>query len=125
MDCYKSIQFIKADGSLNLSPCTIINTPIFINHGLKRDDRTQKLDDKTLILSSEYLCPFSFKTRIKRITKNTISIHWFDASWYDKNKSVQKKTAEFIDKVVHIPNRILIILLGNRRYNSLKDYIKN
>ena len=60
-------------------------------------------------------------------TKNTYSIHHFDASWFEKSwKEGQKKRwrREKIRYIVHIPNRILMKIFGDEGYDKLKKFLK-
>ena len=79
------------------------------------------------IYPEEYLCPKNERTGLTKITNNTYSIHHFDASWYEKSwKEGQKKRwrEEKIRYIVHIPNRILMKVLGNERYETVKRILK-
>ncbi len=111
--------------------CPILNTEVFVRHGLRQDNSCQVLDNDIHILPTEYLCPIDYQTGKKRITKNTISIHWFDASWQTEEQKQAHKTlvrkrrlADTIDYWQHMPNRIAMRLLGKERYDSLKHRLK-
>ena len=76
-----------------------------------------------IVFSSEYLCPKNFRNGITTITNNTLSIHHYDSSWYDKDtrvKQKQKWKKYKLDRIRHFPNRLLIRLLGKNDYDSLK-----
>ncbi len=130
MQDYEEIPFIKEDGSLDLTACPERNTKIFLAHGLKQDDSKQILDGDILILPTVYLCPIDYLTGNFTRSKYTVSVHWFTASWQDANcktivdKKKDEKRAQSIDKIKHLPNRILMSLLGEEKYQKLKDKIK-
>lgn len=132
LDDYASISFFLEDGSFDRTPCPVRNTTIFLKHGLHQDNSKQLLDNNILIFPSDYLCPISYRTNEKRITENTISIHWFNASWQtprekEKQKKEQRRVRrEYrIDIIKHIPNIILKSTLGEKRYNHLKNRFKH
>ncbi|NRO74186.1 hypothetical protein IMAU20067_01028 [Lactobacillus helveticus] len=78
---YENIDFDEGDlGSLS---CPIINTKILKIHGLKTNNKKQKVND-IVILPTEYLCPQNMFTGETNITSNTVSIHHYNASWMNK-----------------------------------------
>lgn len=110
-----------------LRACPIITTELLLPHGLKvNSGEIQTVADMT-IYPSEYLCPKNERSGLSEKTKNTYSIHHFDASWFEKSwKKGQKKRwrREKIRYIVHIPNRILMKILGDKGYNKLKKVLK-
>lgn len=131
MDDYDGIPFIKEDGSGDQETCPRRNTRVLLRYGLKQDDSKQILDENVLILPSVYLCPLSYETGKRRYSKDTVSIHWFGASWQtkeqrNKHKENRKRIrrTEITDYVTHIPNRMIRGLLGEIRYEKLKRRIK-
>lgn len=128
MDEYERINFINNDGSFDLTPCPVRNTRTLTEFGLVNNGTTQVLASNILILSPEFLCPISYETGKKRITNNTISIHWFDGSWltdedrkaHKESRKIQKR-ALHKDRIKHLPNRIAQSILGKSRYEILKN----
>ena len=128
---YADIPFIHPDGSIDHTPCPRRNTEIFLWHGLEQDDQKQILDDSILILPTEYLSPLDYETGKKRMTRHTVSIHWFAASWQpkeqrDKHRKAKRefRKADTWHNLVHTPNRILLGLLGKERYEAVKKRLK-
>lgn len=120
MDDYEGVPFIHEDGTYDTVTCPQRNTKIFLQHGLKQDDSMQILDGDVLILPSIYLCPISYQTNIRRHSDDTISIHWFDASWKSKEEKAlheKKVRNEAIKRFVHN-------VVGDRVYQSLKMIMK-
>ena len=107
MNTYDEILFILPDGSLNRITCPIVNTQIFIEHNLIQDNSKQILDGGILILPMEYLCPLSSDGVMMKKTRNTISIHWFTASWLTEDEMVYHEWSIFLKKCKKIfGNRI-------------------
>lgn len=128
MQDYEDISFVQADGALDVLPCPQRNAPVFLRHGLRPDNSRQILKDNILILPSEYLCPLSYLDGQKQLTENTISVHWFGASWQskaerDRHKAdIRKaKKARCTHFLLHIPHRLLRSMLGDERYEALKQ----
>lgn len=110
-----------------LRSCPIITTELLIPHGLHENDGTIQNIAEMKFYPPEYLCPKDERTGLSQFTKNTYSIHHFDASWFEKSwKDGQKKRwrREKIRYIMHTPNRLLIKLLGNERYDKLKRILK-
>jgi mannosyltransferase OCH1-like enzyme len=80
MNFYKDYDFIKSDGSLNLTTSPRIFSQILLKYGFQANNSYQKLKTIT-IYPIEFFSPKSFKTGIVTITKNTYSIHHFEGSW--------------------------------------------
>lgn len=131
MEDYAEIPFVREDGSFDTLPCPQRNTAILLKHGLLQNNTRQVLEGGILILPCEYLCPLSYQNGLKKRTKNTISIHWFDASWQSAAQkkahrdAAKKRNREARrDYVRHTPNRLMRALLGTARYDKLKSTLK-
>lgn len=81
-DIYDNISFKNDDGTLNLTPSPHYTTQTLVKNGLKRDNKDQVINN-VKIFSSDVLCPKAFLTGKIKITKRTVSIHHFTASWLD------------------------------------------
>ena len=111
----------------DLRACPVITTKLLVPHGLKRHDNTVQKVANMNIYPAEYLSPKNERSGLSEITPNTYSIHHFDASWFEKswkegrNKRWRREKLRYI---IHTPNRILIKLLGNERYEKIKHLLK-
>lgn len=132
MNDYQDIPFILDSGEMDLTPCPVRNTEVFLTKGLNLDGTRQVLVDGTLILPAEYLCPLDNATRILHKTKNTISIHHFDASWQSQEQkdahdrlARQRRLKLFKNEVLYLPKRIMRCIIGDRLYEKIKKQIKS
>ncbi|MBR1762689.1 MAG: glycosyl transferase [Eubacterium sp.] len=105
---YKNKTFINKDGSLNLIACTKYTTNLLAYYGLKTNGEMQLIDEIT-ILPKDYLNPYDSLTGKLRKTKNTYSIHWYDASWNDKSTQRLKI------------NRLIRRVFGEKTVNNIKS----
>lgn len=87
MEYYTGRHFLREDGTEDLMVCSEINTMALRDYGLKDDGSLQRLGD-ILILPTEYFAPVNYYTREMNITKNTIWIHHYAASWMTKKEKV-------------------------------------
>ena len=85
--------------------CVKATTKILEKYGLKKQNVLQKVCDID-IYPIEYFCPLKVGTNKLYITKNTYSIHHFNASWYTGNKVIKKIKYYLIPLKQHI--KILI-----------------
>ena len=111
----------------SLRSCPIITTELLVAHGLKENDGTIQNIANMNFYPPEYLCPKNERTGLSEKTKNTYSIHHFDASWFEKSwKEGQKKRwrREKLRYIVHLPNKILMKILGDKNYAKLKALFK-
>lgn len=107
--------------------CPHITTELLKAHGLcDNDGSIQKVGGLT-IYPPEYLCPKDERSGLLHKTKNTYSIHHYDASWFEESwkESKRKRLRQAkIDYILHTPNRALMALLGQERYDKLKKTLK-
>ena len=130
MEEYNGLSFFLSDGNYDRTACPIRNTAVLVKHGLKQDGSEQYLDNSIHIYSPDYFCPLDFSGIQNKRTSNTISIHWYCASWFYENKEQEKelnkrKRSMRIDYFLHAPNRLAIRLLGLENYEKLKTILKN
>lgn len=131
LEMYNHLMFRLSDGSYNKTASPSYTTQLLVENGLDRtSDVLQKLAGIT-VYPHEYFCPKSFESGLTTITKNTYSIHHFDASWFSeeakhqKEKQWKKEKREFyIDYIIHTPNRVVKCILGSKRYELLKQALK-
>ena len=138
MSDYNSIPFVREDGSFDETSCPKRNTECFLKQGLRQDNTMQTLENGILILPAEYLSPISYFNGERHITSNTVSVHWFASSWLSAEKQMMhskklKKRKKLLqrqrrkdawDYFIHLPNLIIMHILGPSRYDTLKKRIK-
>lgn len=123
-ESYYLLSFIKADGSLNLTPCPSINSPLFWKYGFKPINEYQEIDGN-VVYPYEYFSPFNWESGKGKITDNTYSIHHYNASWLSPEEKKRRRRARRLDYMKHIPNSIARNILGEKRYLSIKDKIRS
>ena len=124
---YLDIPFVLEDGSFDSTPCPKRNTEVFKSYGLHQNGTKQLLNGNIIILPTDYLCPLDYETAKKKISDNTLSIHWFDTSWVSKETKkdiIRARNAEQRDKIKHLPNTMAMKIMGEKKYNKLKKRIK-
>ena len=90
LDSYQLDNFIKGDGTYNLKTVVVRVSDIFKKYGFSGKEEIQKVAGLT-IYPKEYFCPKDLISGEINLTKNTYSIHHFDASWIDEGFMLIKK----------------------------------
>lgn len=73
------------DGKQGTKGCPILNTEALVKLGLVKNGQYQELDN-TCIYPIDYFNPYESATGRLNKTKNTVSIHWYSASWMTKKQ---------------------------------------
>ena len=126
-DSYEELSFINPDGSLNLIASPALNTITLEELGLEKNNKKQILSDCFTIYPIEYFCPKSLNDGIIRCTKNTYSIHHFDASWFTESQQKAKlerwkqkqKKAKIKARRAKI-RKFVTMIIGERLYNKIR-----
>ncbi len=127
MEAYHDMHFLNADGSHNKTSCPVITTKLLNTLGLEPDiNKIQRFDEIT-VFPWDYFCPIDWRDGLMKKTKNTYSIHHFDAVWWGKER-LQKRQSNWkrnrIHHIIHIPNRFLKSIFGEEMYEQIKGILK-
>lgn len=79
-DEYHSLHFKRKDGTLDLTPCPVIQTRTLKKFGLQTNNQKQVIKNFT-IFPTDYFCPMNQYTGEIKITDKTYSIHHYSDSW--------------------------------------------
>lgn len=102
MKKYEEIEFLNADGSLNLVASPVYQTEVMENFGFIRNGQTQ-VKDNMIVLAPEYLAPIN-PMGIGTPTINSYSIHQYAATWFDEKQMREK--LEIMDSIKFIMERM-------------------
>lgn len=95
IDEYSGVHFSLSNHTYDLTPCPVRNSLAAEKYGWDQKDNTQRIGDGT-IYSSEFFCPKQFSSDVTRFTKNTFSVHHYDASW----KTGKEKVVDSMKKIL-------------------------
>ena len=126
LEIYNSISFYNADRSLNLMPITDLLAPVFQNYGFELNNCLQNIKG-IIVYPTDYFDPVDHSTGFIFKSKKNVSIHHYNASWYPEYKKIQRRIMRRNGRIFYIrtiPNRLLMKLMGKRRYENLKQIIK-
>ncbi|HAT4180129.1 glycosyltransferase family 32 protein [Clostridium perfringens] len=109
-DMYNNIDFYNEDGSFNLLPSPSYSSAGLSDFGFIMNGQEQEIEGQ-IIKNSECFCPKNYYSGKLKVTKNTYSIHWFNASWQTNHQKRMLKLRRLIgrnnyDKLVRIKNKI-------------------
>lgn len=111
LDSYENITFFDSSGKADETPCPERNTAALVKMGVDTQKRNQVIDN-VCFLKEEVLCPINFFTGKKKITKDTVSVHHYGASWCS---DVTRRTLR-LKKIIGIKN--YSILYGKLLHKS-------
>lgn len=106
---YTVISVFIINGKCNLTPCTKLNSKIFIENGYDKSNYNVQTILGVKILPAEYFSPIEGEYSELRITDNTYGIHWGSRLWETGWTRFKAK---------------LRILLGPKLVNHIKRMIK-
>lgn len=114
LDDYKDIHFLKENGDFDNTPCPIRNTECIkdIINKIKNKTTISKINN-IAFYPKEYFCPLDYQTGKLEITNNTIGIHWYQASWFNKNEKIKKNIVKFFKRI-----------LGKNTIKKIKSILK-
>lgn len=120
---YDNIFFCDSEGNENLTTCPYYNTIVLEKFGLQKDNSMQIIR-KMVVYPDEFFCPFNWKIKKMIITENTFAVHHFNASWLSEEEMRRRKRERKKDYLIHLPNRVLLKILGTKGYDLLKKKVK-
>lgn len=112
---YQNRHFICGKNKYDLSTnVQFITQKLKDNYNIQLNNIYQIFGNNYVLLPFDYLCCKNYLTGKICITKNSYTIHHFDGSWLNSYGKIKI----FIQK-------IFCVILGIKRFNKLKDIIKN
>lgn len=95
IDDYNNSHYLTKEGvEINLPVGKRVAT-FLKKDGLKSNNGIQKIDDIT-IYPKEYFCPLNYFTGELKLTKNTVAIHHYAASWLSEKEKQNHKIGQKI-----------------------------
>ena len=130
LDDYNNLKFINKNGEYDTTPCPVRNTKVF-NKYLNLNENYDKviIRNSIIILPKEFFCPLDYETGKIKKTKNTIAIHWYEASWLNENQiklnkiKLKLSNLPFLGKIIYFIYKFLFLLFNDRK--ELKKIIIN
>lgn len=89
IDLYEQLDFLEYKENISDIACPILTTRLLEPAGFVKENRKQIVEDIE-IYPSIYFAPMDYKTGKIKITERTHSIHWYNASWQDKDKKKEQ-----------------------------------
>lgn len=99
LDYYTNKHFVDETGNMDLTTNVTTITNILKKHNLECNNKHQVVADFTLY-PNDYFCPIDVNTKVKTITENTATIHWFSGSWVPKKQKIKIKLYNFLEKII-------------------------
>lgn len=128
MNDYEGRHFIIGEGLYDTTPNPVPITKRLLEHGLKLNGKTQKLDLIT-VYSETYFCPFNpYRQTGNCFTDNTYSNHYFNGAWKNTQSEKERIYKEREEKYVKVFGRKIgtrvCSLISGLKYLGFKEWIK-
>lgn len=91
---YETIDYNAYKNNLSEIACTVITTDVMKKYGLDVNSKDIQSVCDFSIYPVEYFSPIDYNTGKLKKTKNTHSIHWYDASWQDEAAKKQQQSIQ-------------------------------
>lgn len=91
VEAYDSLNFFNNDGTVNSIIEPKIITDILVNHGFELYKNEIQHVESFTIFPIDYFCPYDIRINKMKITQNTYSIHYYNASWYTEEQKRERK----------------------------------
>lgn len=101
-------------GKAGFCACPAMETDLLGTYGFKERDISQKLADGIYVYASEYFCPKTAAGSMKKLTKNTYSIHHYQASWI-RDKKWHKLKLRF-SRELSAMRKIMVYVMGEENF---------
>lgn len=89
------------DGAHGVVGCPRLNTKALEKLGLQRDGSLQEIGD-AVIYPLDWFNPYESATGRLNCTKNTVSIHWYSASWLSPKQKLRKMISTPLHRILGI-----------------------
>lgn len=124
MRCYEQLLPCQTNEEYVQDTCPIVQTPILEKRGLLLNGKTQRLG-AIMVFSAEYMNPRDFMTGRLQKTENTISIHWYDASWQSLADQKVQELRHKLTPLFGAKNAWRIaVLIQYLRYKGVKETLR-
>lgn len=125
---YENEDFCNHEDSRKLKVCQEYTTEILVNYGLRIPcDNQLQIVNNVYVYPPEFFSPFDHRTQKTHLTHNTTAIHHYASSWWDAKRRREynkNKRSQKVHAITHVPNRILMNVLGKARYENIKKLLK-
>lgn len=99
-DYYKTLHFVRGDGTVDMTPNPIIVTEYLKDKGYRFEDGEISKIEEITVFPKEYFCPQSFSDGKTKITNKTYSIHHYHASWQTEEEQKSANDYRFLTNML-------------------------
>ncbi len=121
LQCYEGSEpYCYIDGKQCYIESPRLRTKVLLRHGLLLNGTRQTVAGIE-VLPADYLCPLNLATGKMKITDNTYSIHYFDASWQNGNGQKYRKLMQLLNVFLGIDKGLACFGKIMRTKDAFKD----
>ena len=99
LEVFEKKHFRALKGDIDIAGIVPITTSILLESGLVSENKCQLIQGIS-VYPIEYFNPYNYTQNILNVSKNTYSIHWYDASWVSTIVRMRLKITARIRKLL-------------------------
>jgi hypothetical protein len=100
LEYYHGKDFVRRDGSFDLTTNTNIITKSCLGYGLTPNGEYQELTNGMALYPRTYFCPYDYINGANYITKDSYTIHHFAKSWLPAHVRFRSEIKRLVSRVV-------------------------
>ena len=108
---YESQHFLSNNGTENVKTIVTIVTNILIESGFKKRKKGLQKIDGINIYPEDYFCPLNYETGELKISKNSVAIHHYEASWHSNLEKLIHRLSQINNRENNLAILLLIVFL--------------
>ena len=92
---YHQRQFVRPDGTLDLTTNVVVINKLLEAHGLVRNGQKQTLANQAVIYPMQVFSPLDYIMHVNHRDQSTVAIHHYQHTWGSPTKRWRKKSTQF------------------------------
>lgn len=114
IDYYEDRNFVKSDGSFDMTTNTSIITNTCLAQGLIPNGQYQVLNNGVAFYPRTFFCPYDYINGANYITDDSYAIHHFAKSWLPLHVQLRSEVKRVVSRIV-----------GSSNISKMRDIVRN
>ena len=115
LEIYHKNNFINQDGSYNVLPNSkLIQNYLETKYDYNVSENIVEFEKGFRVYPMDYFSPINCYTGVKKITKNTYTIHLYDNSWKSNKEKLKRKIMQYGTRIIGEDTRARLVKMINK-----------
>lgn len=115
LEIYHKNNFINQDGSYNVLPNSkLIQNYLETKYDYNVSENIVEFEKGFRVYPMDYFSPINCYTGVKKITKNTYTIHLYDNSWKSNKEKLKRKIMQYGTRIIGEDTRARLVKIINK-----------